>query len=108
MPKASSKIKKLIDEATAIAMLEIEVMARKIMEKNPTLTGFCMAMGSASFYETAEETEEECAKTDDPCRDDDPRLTKFYDFLYEWNDELKLTGIPFRLDSASGPVITDW
>lgn len=93
-----SQIDTLINNATAIALKEVERLARKILKRNnKSFTGFCMGMGTTSFYDK-----------NGPVDDLDPRIKELEDFVWSWNKFLYLTGTPMKLDSWDGELKTDW
>ena len=94
--KAATKIERLLNEASLIGYQEIEHRARKIMKDHSNITAFAMAMGSATFYDA-----------NGPMWDH-KYFESFYRFLYAFDSELLLTGMPLKLTSQDGPVITDW
>lgn len=91
-----------LEMAHAVAMLEIERLARAAM-RNPSSGAheFCMAMGTAAFY----------GADGNPLDIPFPyphwaaRLHKFID---DYDGALKLTGSPMRIQGADGPVLSDW
>jgi hypothetical protein len=98
--KIMMKVSKLEDEASQIGYAEVELLARIIMQQHKEITCFCMCMGSASFHEGSG-----VAGVID---DTDERVTAMTTFIDKWNDDLHLTGMPLKLDSADGEVITNW
>lgn len=96
----SAKISTFLAESRKIALKEVERLARKTMKRNPkSITGFCMAMGSATFY----------GEDGHSIDDFQPKLAEFYSFLDEHNRYLYLTGTPMKIDDKwDAPLITDW
>lgn len=104
--KAEAHIKKLLDEATTIALAELEKRVRTVLRagakgRNPARS-FCMAMGAASFYD--KDGEPLTADFDQKWRWADPT----YNFLSEFDDALHLTGCPMRIDGPDEPVQEGW
>ena len=99
--KINQKIQYFLDQATKLALIEVEARAKIIMEQNPELTCFIMAMGTWCFWEGDEhlENESELVKGLD-------------DFILEFNSQLYLTGYPIRIDrdnvSKELVTINDW
>ena len=93
------KVRKLLDEAHAVAYAEVERRARQALRNKPGWA-FCMAMGSASFYRPGVEND----------WSDEPRrwMASTLNFISEYDEALKLTGTPLKLTSATGPRLTDW
>ena len=96
----SDKILTFQDESRNLALKEVERLARKTMKRNPkSITGFCMAMGSACFYG------EDGHSVDDY----EPKLAEFYSFLDKHNRYLYLTGTPMKIDGKwDAELVTDW
>jgi hypothetical protein len=98
---ASERIHVLHREAFAIAYKEVERIARKIMKRNPKgFNCFCMGMGSWSFHSGT--------GVEGVIDNNDPRCKEMDDFMCEWADTLKITGMPLRLDRWDSPLLTDW
>lgn len=96
----SETISTMLDDAIKIALKEVERLARKTMKRNPSsITCFCMAMGTATFY-----------GKDGPGIDEyQPELAEFYDFLDQHNRYLYLTGNSMKIDGKwDAPLKTDW
>lgn len=96
--KTNAAVRALLDIAHALAMREVEARARKILGSRNGAKSFCMAMGGVSFYDS----------NGNPMDPDLKYLQSFYKFVEEFDDELKLTGTPLKLESSAGEVITDW
>jgi hypothetical protein len=96
----SNQISIKLDEAIAVALKEVERLARKTMKRNPkSITGFCMAMGSACFY----------GEDGHSIGDFEPKLSEFYEFLDQHDRYLYLTGTPMRIKGKwDAPMQTDW
>lgn len=94
----STRIDALIEQATKDALRLIESEARRILRARNPARSFCMAMGIASF----------CDKDGHSLSDDHPAVNSFYEFLYEHNSALRLTGWPMKIDGPDEPTITDW
>ncbi len=99
----SDTMTKVYDELIVIALTEVERLARKIMRANDEIGGFCMAMGSATFYETTHDL-----RSDNSIDDSDERVKEMTDFIDEWDNRLHLTGHSIKLNSCDGPLITTW
>lgn len=104
--KAETRINQLLDEATAIALAELEKRVRTVLRagakgRNPA-RGFTMCMGTAFFWD----------KDRDPL--DDRGYLKMawadptYNLLSEFDDALHLTGCPMRIEGPDEPVRKDW
>lgn len=92
------KVRKLLDEAGDIAFAEVERRARKALKGRPQW-GFCMAMGSATFFNEHDTYHAGTGRQ---------WMASTFAFIDEYDSELKLTGRPLKLTSADGPRITDW
>lgn len=88
-----------IQICTDMAVIEVERLARRTMERNGRCTSFIMGMGSASFYD----------KHGTPIDYDEAKYLKpFYDFLDTYDRYLYLTGIPMKIEGHDGELIKDW
>lgn len=88
-----------ISSLTDTALDLLEKAARRVMRENPDVTGFCMAMGSATFYDSEGEPLDESAE----------EFAPFYDLLDKCENGLGiLRGYPMKIEGASGPKLTDW
>lgn len=93
-----SKIRQLLRAAHALAYAEVKERATDIMQKHSNLTAFCMAMGTACFYDKTGPIEER-------------HYTKaLLAFIDEYDYALKLTGSPLQLHRDGGRIVfkTDW
>lgn len=79
------------------ALVELERKARRILLKHPNLNEFVMAMGEA-FFTTADGT----VSTEDRAY-----MKPLNDFIYEWDEFLRLTGSPMRF-TAHGDKVIHW
>lgn len=86
--------------ACSVALHELERRARQAMNKDPRLLKFVNAMG-ASFLVT-----EDYVSVEDNF-DEYPAAKPTMDLIYEWDQYLKLSGVPMRF-TADGPVERDW
>ena len=100
-------------KACNAALALIEERARAIMRKNPDIDHFTMAMGSWFFWGKDDRQVE--------VYDEHYHATGTIVFTYtakewakplcdvfeEWDEHLKLTGVPMRF-TADGPVVRDW
>lgn len=102
-------------------LLEIERLAKAVIDSIPKVKSFCMAMGSASFYAEWLEYDE-----DDPTdswkrsehldaydlTDGNQFAIDLDDLFRKYNDRFKVKGWPMRIDrdSVTGELftITDW
>jgi hypothetical protein len=102
MRNAATAVRALLDEAAQVAFREVERRARgAIRNRASAAVSFCMAMGSASFHNAKGEP----LTVDYPY----PRwAAPTLGFIDEFDSELKLTGMPMRIDSADAPLLTDW
>ena len=102
-------------------MLEIERLAKAVIESHPNVKSFCMAMGCASFYCEWEEFEEEDPKDTWKCtehcdtyelKDGNQFAEDLNDLFEKYNDKFQLTGWPMKIDRdhVTGELITatDW
>jgi hypothetical protein len=98
MRNPSQRIETLIAECERLALDYVEQTARRILRTLPHLDEFVMGMGGAMFSTTVGENLglEERAYFRPLCN-----------FLFHWDDTLKLTGIPMRF-TAYGPKVSDW
>ncbi len=87
-----------LDEAHKVASREVERLARKILKQNRELSGFCMAMGSATFYDQDRQ----------PLWAGDPRVRELDTFIDAWDRSLRLTGEPMKINTWDGPIIRNW
>jgi hypothetical protein len=92
-----------LNDATDVALIEVERMARKILAEHPNLDEFIMAMGGAFF------TVKDRGNGDEPSIEPyERRYMRTLDrFLTQWDSELHLTGIPMRF-TATGTIVTSW
>jgi len=105
----------------------IEELATQIILKNESITGFCMAMGSATFGVEYKEIFDPEDLTDFLTRDEDidpydllrlehidlkarAQLEEMDRILENYNDMYRLTGEPIKIDKVNGEIITksDW
>ena len=92
------QINSLLTRATRVGLKEVERRARKIMRSHRNIRTFILAMGTASFYDA-----------NGPIMEYNKRyLRTFYNFIYEYDEYLKLTGCPMKLNSWNGPKVTDF
>ena len=73
--------------------------AKKLMELHPLLNKFCIAMGTWCFYDENRKPIDE----EDYAYIRNSNLAKF---IHEWDDYLKLTGNPIKIEN--GKVLRDW
>jgi len=83
-----------------MALNEVERLARKVMAENPVCIEFCMAMGSASF-------KMKDGNWLDGFYIKRPYAKDLFDFIGEWDGQLKLTGTPMRF-TATSKTTTNW
>lgn len=102
---ARRQIDQALAAAHAVAMAELEAMARESL-RNPSsgAHSFLIAMGSAAFYD----------KRGNPIDIQDERgrdrvwAHRLLQFLDDYGDSLGLWGTPLKLDSADAIAKTDW
>jgi hypothetical protein len=95
----SEQLRVLLDVAANLAYNEVERRVR-IALKGHRGWGFCMAMGSATFFPTLlkggeHETERDWMK---------PTM----EFIEEFDRDLHLTGMPMKIMSAGSVLVKDW
>jgi hypothetical protein len=97
--RSAVKIRGMLNYASDLALATVRTEALRIMERWPRIDGFCMGMGTMSF-----------TQDDNLIEDTDKRVKSLYDFLYEFNSELKITGNALRIDRVAGELVTrtDW
>lgn len=100
---AAKKIDRFLAQASKVGRDEIERMARAILAGRNPATSFCMAMGGAAFYDKKGEPLDSFAGGHTP-----RWLARFEEFIEEYDQALRLTGNPMKIDGAEAPVITDW
>lgn len=89
----------LLDEANRLVRSELEKRVRAVLRRNRRAKSFCMAMGSACFYD----------KAGSPLFDDEvPYAKPVWNLLSEYDGELKLSGEPMKINNCDGPLIKDW
>ena len=94
----------------------IEELAIKVVKANEGISGFCMAMGSASFsidFIEVNEDGEDWRIHDDYDMDDgilnwqwkhEAAIKEIYYILDEYNWNFKLTGNPVRIEKVNGEI----
>jgi hypothetical protein len=87
-----------IQAAIAEVLAEIEKRARTVLRNNPAIDSFCMGMGRATFYR----------KDGEPIMDELSCMRPLFALIEEYDDDLRLTGTPMKIDGPDEPVITDW
>lgn len=94
-----SEIDKLLNKAAKLHFDGVVAKAKKLMLQHKNISCFCMAMGSASFHDK-----------NGPMWDDLKYLQPFYNYLYRYNDALKTTGDPVKIERVNDQLITktDW
>ncbi len=98
MKKTTTQVRRVLDQANDIAYAAVKREALAILQKHPQLTGFCMAMGTACFY-------------DQNGPQDPKHYTKtLLNFIDEFDGELKLTGQPLRFKRVGAKIefMTNW
>jgi len=95
---ARKHIEALLDAAAELAVEEVERLARDVMRKHKRCASFCMAMGTACFYD----------KHGTPIDDETKYLKAFDDFVNEFDRELHITGAPMKIVGADGIKQSDW
>lgn len=89
----------LLAEANSLVRKELEKRVRAVLRRNRKAKSFCMAMGSAAFYDS---------KGNSIFDEDIPYAKPVWNLIDEYNDQLYLTGDPMRIESCDGPLIKDW
>jgi hypothetical protein len=87
-------------DADALCINIVEVMARKVLQRNSTLDEFVCAMGSWCFTRKAD---------GEPLERDDLPVSAhaLRDFIDEWDGAMKITGWGVRF-KATSPIVTGW
>ncbi len=96
-----TQISRLYSEASKLALILIESMARDILRKHPHLDEFVMGMGGCLFT-TKDET-----RAGGISPDERSYMKPLNDFLDDWDDLLRMTGSPMRF-TAEGNKRTEW
>ena len=102
---AMEQIKLYFDSASAVAMQEIERIAREILlDESNDLSSYCQGMGTWFFGD------EDGNLFDDNDVDLYPVIKKIDDIMTEWDVYLRLTGEPLRLEWLNGEILkmTEW
>jgi hypothetical protein len=97
MKNPSAEIDQRIQDCERDAVDYIVYLARKILRKSPNLHEFVMAMGVAMFTDHYR----------DYSLDEKPEWSELNDFINEWDNQLKLTGIPMCF-TAEGEIVREW
>lgn len=105
MEKIDKQLNEMYNNMCDIALAEVEILARSILKKNPTLKEFVNAMG-VCFFTTYD------GNTVDLWEYGTSNITRksFNDLanlINDWDSILKLTGESMRF-TATGEKITDW
>lgn len=93
-----AQLRVLLDVANDLAYNEVERRVRLALSKHKGW-GFCMAMGSATFFPLNRKGNHETSLK---------WMQPTIDFIDEFNDELKLTGQPMKIEGADAPLQKDW
>lgn len=124
MKNQESKFIKAKEAFSAFLLIEIERLAKGVIDTHPWAESFCMAMGCASFHCKWEE-KDDFDPTDIWERDENLEPSELakgimgnsYAFdldnlLTKWDREFCLTGCPMRItkDCVTGKLVTvnDW
>ncbi len=105
---AESRLNCLEGQMHRIARAEVERLARQILRNGwkgrNRARGFTMAMGSAFFTDRNGEVLDNY-----PDGHNSAAFCKaLNDFIENWDDMLRLTGEPMRIDHPDEPIRTDW
>lgn len=92
------RVEDLYHRAGVLAIREVEKEARRILKSDPDLNEFVMAMGAAFFTDK---------NGDNHQLQDIDAAEELRDFILEWDEYLRITGVPMRF-TADGDKITDW
>lgn len=105
------QITKLYNQASNLALAEVEKEARRLMRKHKNLKEFVMAMGSYFFVDAKGET---ISTTTSVYRnysyvmeDTFAYFKPLNEFMLDWEERFKITGEAMRF-TAEGKKITDW
>lgn len=94
----STALSRMMRQASDLDVQHVEELARKIMRKHKSITGFCLGMGSAAFYDADRH----------PLDHSDPRIQEMEDFISDWDRSIHITGHPMKINGPDGEKITDW
>lgn len=102
MKNPSDRLWNLLAQCDKLALDYIKHEVRNILlDKNNSLTTFCLAMGTCCFYDE-----------NGPVYDEDlPVSTKtVLEFVYQFDSQLKLTGSTLKMQWLNGEVniLEDW
>jgi hypothetical protein len=107
--KANIIIENCLSIANDMALLEVELQARKILSQHKNLDEFVMGMGGWFF--TRNDKEHTIVHNDSNGISPSERTPKYtrrlQTFIDKWDNDLKITGNPMRF-TANGKTITDW
>lgn len=112
MKSADDCLQTKLDEMDAIAIGEVERLARKILSEHTNLKEFVMGMGGYFFvYNNGEHLTPISEKMNSNWTYDHVDTYKYLkplnSFMAKWNHILKITGYPMRF-TKDGEVINDW
>lgn len=113
--KPNTELEKLLGQMDAIALKEVERLARKVLKEHPNLDEFIMCMGSYFFTYKDKTNKDHLSGYEQRVNkswqyytvDSRAYLKPLNNFISKWNEVLKITGEPMRF-TAEGPIITDW
>lgn len=95
-----------LKKAAGFALIEIEKMVRRHLRKRNAARYFCMGMGTYAFYDKYD-----CPigikRSSGHFDPDECHCKELQEFMDEFC-ELKLDGIPFRIDGPDAPVRHNW
>lgn len=94
----ADRMKDQYDRLYHLGRTELERRVRFVLAGDNPAHEFIMAMGGASFSDQTGELLDFSHEYLDPV----------FDFLNEWDENLKLTGDPMRIKGFGGPVIKNW
>lgn len=93
---ADGAIRVLLEAAYEIAIKEVERRVRYALARHKGWT-FCMGMGSSCFHGPKGEVEY-----------DRRWMQPTIAFINEYDRDLHISGYPMKIETADGPLITNW
>lgn len=104
MTSAIDKIESCYNAAVDVAIAEMQRLAIAVLEENKRLNGFCNGMGVWSFSD----------KQGHPVQlesvNNSGSISEMMDFYNTWDEYLKITGHPLRIERVRGKLLieNDW
>lgn len=92
---------KLLDQAIELVVVELEKRVRTVLRRGGRAKSFCMAMGSACFYDKDRSPIDEGYPYPKWC-------APVFELISEFDRYLYLTGIPLRIDGDGKPTRHNW